>query len=215
MTIKYKIQRNPFDGLENFIIRKSDGAFIPRDTGNRDYQQFIEDTYTHGLGIVEGADYVGVTTYTEARAAEYPPIADQLDKIYHNGIDAWKADIKVIKDKYPKTQVGITSIAPIPDWVKTVLFDKQKDEYVKAKARLEQHELANGVKGVVGTENVWDASTNSYVDKDIIGYIIEPLPLYVQGVGRNPLIVQDEAEREAAQEVINKTPQAVIDSINN
>jgi len=31
---------------------------------------------------------------------------------------------------------------------------------------------------------------------------------------RNPLVVQDEAERKAAQEVINNTPQAVIDSIN-
>ena len=197
------------------IQRVSDNTSFTPDLRNIDYQRFIDDIYEKGTGIVEGEDYVGVTTYTEARAAEYPPIVDQLDKIYHNGIDAWKADIKAIKDKYPKTQVGITSIAPIPDWVKTVLFDKQKDEYVKAKARLEQHELANGVKGVVGTENVWDASTNSYVDKDIIGYIIEPLPLYVQGVGRNPLIVQDEAEREAAQEVINKTPQAVIDSINN
>ena len=29
-------------------------------------------------------------------------IADQLDDIYHNGIDAWKATIKVTKDKYPK-----------------------------------------------------------------------------------------------------------------
>ena len=27
---------------------------------------------------------------------------DQLDDIYHNGIDAWKATIKVTKDKYPK-----------------------------------------------------------------------------------------------------------------
>jgi len=29
-------------------------------------------------------------------------IVDQLDDIYHNGVDAWKATIKVIKDKYPK-----------------------------------------------------------------------------------------------------------------
>ena len=36
------------------------------------------------------------------RAKEYPSIADQLDDIYHNGIDAWKATIKVTKDKYPK-----------------------------------------------------------------------------------------------------------------
>ena len=34
---------------------------------------------------------------------ENPTIEDQLDKIYHEGIDAWKNDmIKPIKDKYPK-----------------------------------------------------------------------------------------------------------------
>ena len=40
--------------------------------------------------------------YKISRAAEYPSIADQLDDIYHNGIDAWKATIKTTKDKYPK-----------------------------------------------------------------------------------------------------------------
>ena len=40
--------------------------------------------------------------YQRDRAAEYPSIADQLDDIYHNGIDGWKATIKVTKDKYPK-----------------------------------------------------------------------------------------------------------------
>ena len=49
------------------------------------------------------------TTYDNAaykrnRVAEYPSIADQLDDIYHNGIDAWKATIKTTKDKYPKPQ---------------------------------------------------------------------------------------------------------------
>jgi hypothetical protein len=37
-----------------------------------------------------------------ARRREYPSIADQLDEIYHNGIDSWKSMIKVTKDKYPK-----------------------------------------------------------------------------------------------------------------
>ncbi len=41
--------------------------------------------------------------YKFKRAAEYPSIADQLDDIYHNGIDAWKATIKTTKDKYPKS----------------------------------------------------------------------------------------------------------------
>ena len=195
----YKIQRDPIDGSENMIFRKSDNTFIPRNVINRDYQQFVNDIYKKGIGIVEGADYVGVTTYTEARAAEYPPIVDQLDKIYHSGVDAWKADIKVIKDKYPKTQVGITSIASIPDWVNTALFDKQKEKYVEAKARLARYELSAGVKE---ESDPWNGN-----------YIVEPLPLWVDGE-RNPLVVQDEAERWAAQEIINNTPQAVIDSIN-
>ena len=40
--------------------------------------------------------------YQYKRIAEYPNIADQLDNIYHNGIDAWRTTIKAIKDKYPK-----------------------------------------------------------------------------------------------------------------
>ena len=113
----YKIQRDPNNGSENTIIRKSDGAFIPRDAVNRDYQQFEKDVIGIGITCVEGADVETQISYVDARKEEYPPLEDQLDKIYHNGIDAWKADIKEIKDKYPKTQVSITSIAPLPDWV--------------------------------------------------------------------------------------------------
>ena len=40
--------------------------------------------------------------YKEKRRAEYPSIEDQLDDIYHNGIDKWKETIKAVKDKYPE-----------------------------------------------------------------------------------------------------------------
>tara|TARA_R100000329_G_scaffold71799_2_gene62550 strand:+ start:373 stop:684 length:312 start_codon:yes stop_codon:yes gene_type:complete len=40
--------------------------------------------------------------YQNKRAAEYPSIEAQLDDIYHNGVDGWKATIKAVKDKYPK-----------------------------------------------------------------------------------------------------------------
>ena len=40
--------------------------------------------------------------YQRDRKSEYPSIVDQLDELYHNGIDGWKAKIKTIKDKYPK-----------------------------------------------------------------------------------------------------------------
>ena len=48
------------------------------------------------------ADY-DAKQYQRDRATEYPSIGDQLDYIYHNGIDAWKTDIiDPIKAKYPK-----------------------------------------------------------------------------------------------------------------
>ena len=41
--------------------------------------------------------------YKDKRRAEYPPFTEQLDYIYHNGIEAWKTDmIMPVKNKYPK-----------------------------------------------------------------------------------------------------------------
>jgi hypothetical protein len=40
--------------------------------------------------------------YKQLRVAEYPSYADQFDTIFHEGIDAWKAQIQAVKDKYPK-----------------------------------------------------------------------------------------------------------------
>ena len=102
--------------INDKIIQKGT-TFIPRDELNSDYQQFKADVVGIGTTCVEGATVEVTVDYKEARANEYPPLEEQLDKIYHSGLDAWKADIKAIKDKYPKTQVGITSIAPLPDWV--------------------------------------------------------------------------------------------------
>jgi len=69
-------------------------------------------TWLHGTSIIAKADILEKQTelqtaydaqqYSRNRAKEYPDIVDQLDDIYHNGIDAWKATIKVTKDKYPK-----------------------------------------------------------------------------------------------------------------
>tara|TARA_B100001996_G_C18589677_1_gene565582 strand:- start:605 stop:898 length:294 start_codon:yes stop_codon:yes gene_type:complete len=40
--------------------------------------------------------------YQRQRKEEYPALVEQLDDIYHNGVDGWKATIKAVKDKYPK-----------------------------------------------------------------------------------------------------------------
>ena len=46
--------------------------------------------------------WIDPDTYKYQRVAEYPSIADQLDTLYHGGYDAWKAQVKAVKDKYPK-----------------------------------------------------------------------------------------------------------------
>jgi hypothetical protein len=46
--------------------------------------------------------YIDANAYKGLRAKEYPSIPDQLDTLYHSGLDAWKAQIKTVKDKYPK-----------------------------------------------------------------------------------------------------------------
>ena len=74
-----------------------------------DYEQI---TWLNGTTPISEADIKAKQTelqtaydnkaYQRNRAAEYPSIVDQLDDMYHNGFDAWKATIKTTKDKYPK-----------------------------------------------------------------------------------------------------------------
>ena len=53
-------------------------------------------------GLKKLRDDFDAKDYARKRAAEYPSVVDQLDLIYHSGIDAWKTKIKETKDKYPK-----------------------------------------------------------------------------------------------------------------
>jgi hypothetical protein len=73
---------------------------------NGDTQETIVATDNMGNEIT--IDWTQVNAWTDPdeykykRAEEYPSIKQQLDKIYHEGIDEWKKLIKVTKDKYPK-----------------------------------------------------------------------------------------------------------------
>ena len=143
--------------------------------------------------------YLGeLNSYQESRKLEYPPIEDQLDKIYHHGVDAWKVDIKAVKDRHPKQTIDATELKKRKD---DAIFEMHKKNYKIATERLAQYELSAGVKNEDGT------------------YAIEPLPIVVLGTNqinvRNPLVVADETQRVAAQEIINNTPQAVIDSVSS
>ena len=112
----YKIIKDPIDGSENITKRKSDNRQFGKNPENYDYQQFLQDVKERGIDIVEGPDVV-TPDYKQQRVAEYPSIEDQLDKIYHSTLTAWKADIKAVKDKYPKTNSGSTTVGSVPSWV--------------------------------------------------------------------------------------------------
>ena len=180
---------------------------IPTDLENRDYQQFIKDVAEQGFDIVEGPDVVQ-PSYADLRREDYPSIADQLDKIYHGGIECWKEQIKEIKDRHPKGITGRTDIAPIPDWVYTDVenyrFNQKLKKYVAAVERLAQHRLIETQERLVDEvlqENVY--------------YTVETQP-YIEALPPDdPRVIQDEAERAEAQAVIDATPQNVIDAINN
>jgi hypothetical protein len=70
-------------------------------------KEWLSDQPQPSVADIEAAHNVWQTEYDSNqyqrdRAADYPAIADQLDDIFHNGIDGWKATIQLTKDKYPK-----------------------------------------------------------------------------------------------------------------
>ena len=69
-----------------------------------------------------------VEVYKEQRAAEYPPYADQFDKIYHSGVTAWKTQIKTVKDKYPKQTMDADELQTRKD---KAIFDLQTKDILK------------------------------------------------------------------------------------
>ena len=204
--MSYKLHLDP-DGITYNIQRLGNNpCSFGRNSDNIDYQQFLQDVKEQGLSIVEGPTVDVTTAYDIARQAEYPPLEDQLDKIYHSGVDAWKADIKVIKDKYPKSQVGITTVAAVPDWVQTEVNVLIKNDYVQAIKRLKVPKVILGEKVLIA-DNYWDPKQNKVIEGSKYTYINVP-------AASDPAVVRDEAQRDAAQAIIDKTPQSIIDSIN-
>ena len=100
------------DHIQDYLIKIRSGQwFWWSDSSNKIYANLIvldggakptESDCTTGLAALQTAWDLENDSYKSQRKAEYPSIEDQLDDIYHNGIDAWKATIKVTKDKYPK-----------------------------------------------------------------------------------------------------------------
>jgi hypothetical protein len=234
----YKIRE--FNG--SYSIQK-DNMSIPRAADNREYRQFIEDIAL-GNDTVEGPDIIE-PDYATLRQQEYPSREEQLDMMYWdrvNGTTVWQDTITAIKEEYPKTITGGTTIGPVPDWVQDAAdnwtFNKQLREYVTAVERLSQYILSEGRPEirediVIETKEVFNEETGELETVEITENVItqtaiDPLEEFIEVIKvdaetmesvtetvRNPLIVRDEEERTQSQEVIDNTPQTVIDAINN
>ena len=170
-----------------------------------------------------------VEVYKIQRAAEYPDFGSQLDYIYHNGIDSWKTTIvDPVKAKYAKVDVDTDELAARKA---TALAEYQLEEYTKAQARLAQYILSVGREEVTENqatdEQVFNEETGEMDDVmadvvtvtaiDPIEATVEQTTLNDEGVAttttvENPLITQDNAERAAAQAIVDATPQAVKDA---
>ena len=92
--------------LDQIAIRKAYPDAVTIDDGagafKADGSKITLDNAKIAAARKEIDDEYAAKKYQRDRAAEYPSVVDQLDKIYHSGIDAWKAKIKETKDKYPK-----------------------------------------------------------------------------------------------------------------
>jgi hypothetical protein len=62
----------------------------------------ITDDEADSISKVAEQARLDAMTYAENRQAAYPPIVDQLDTIFHGGLDAWKAEIQAVKTQFPK-----------------------------------------------------------------------------------------------------------------
>ena len=114
------------DHIEDYLVQLHDGHWFGwSDSKNKIYANLIihseivepgkegkmvsnphskpsETDCTNGLKAMQDAWDLENDSYKSKRRAEYPSITDQLDDMYNNGFDAWKATIKATKDKYPK-----------------------------------------------------------------------------------------------------------------
>ena len=85
------------------IVRNAAGEIVCFGQNDNNYEPTIKDGET--LTIEDAIPPPPPPTYADLRAQAYPSIPDQLDTIFHTGIDGWKETIQAVKTKYPKEVV--------------------------------------------------------------------------------------------------------------
>ena len=205
---------------------------VPNDPANRHYQMILdwinEGNTPTGADVI-APDYVALRTGSDG----YASTGEQLGMIADGTQAAHVAEVKAL---YPKTILGGITLAPVPtellEAAATKLFNYQLAAYNTAVSRLAQYVVSVGrveVTEMQATgEQVFNEETMEMDDvmaEVIIQSAIEAVEPTVEVTTYsddmeaeptvetivNPLITTDLAEREAAQVVVDATPQAVKD----
>ena len=73
---------------------------------NNERMEFSESDYDQAKTDLGNAKWDEQQNgYKRSRQENYPSYGDQMDYIFHNGLDAWKEDmIQPIKDEFPKPE---------------------------------------------------------------------------------------------------------------
>ena len=205
--------------------------FVPNDLDNRHYQDILdwinEGNTPEGPDVIE-QDYVALRTGLEGYAPVHEQLAMQTD-------GTWDAHIADVKARFPKTITGGTTIGDVPqhilDAAATKLAAKQLSDYTTAIARLARYIVADGREEVIESQATGEQVFNEETDEmdDVMADVvtvtaIEPVNATVEvttyddegdatiSTVENPLITQDNAERAAAQAIVDATPQSVKDA---
>lgn len=133
----YKLIFNKLVNTYSILISGSQINFLP-DQQNPYYQKFTQDVVEQGIEIVEGPDIIE-PDYRTLRQQAYPPLQDQQDMQYWdaiNGTTVWQDTITTIKEEYPKTITGGTTVGPVPDWVQEAadnwVYNQKLNKYITA-----------------------------------------------------------------------------------
>ena len=182
--IKYKI-------LDS-IIRKGNYS-IPINSGNSDYQQFIQDVAEEGIEIVE---YVNIIN----------PSSNEVPAWVQEAADNWTFN-KQLREY----------VAAVERLEQYILSEGRPEirEDVVVETREVWNEESEEYETVNITENVITQTAIEPLEATV--EVTETDPETMESTTTtvpNPLIVKDEGERAAAQAVVDATPQEVIDAVN-
>ena len=170
------------DEVQSYVQRLSNNAFIPFFPDNTDYQVFLDDIIEHGAACLEG----DIPAVIQAAA-------DQ--KFFNRQLDSYKNSVERLS-QYILSEGREEVRETVPTGEQK--YNEKTGEMEPVLVERVTHPAVEPLEATVEVTELKDPE--------------DPSAGTVTKTVRNPLIVQDEEERAAAQAIVDATPQAVKDA---